>query len=415
MDEDQVNEWMQKASEDEELKSFLQLSDLNFSFLLKIGDETYLWHIHKEEISVTRKLTLDHVWDFTISIPGSAWSKYLQKVAPPFHNTLQAMVAHVPGVSIEGNRLVWAQSIRIVERLLLSAKEETESLAAKLTEEKFSPETIKGHYVKMYVNGEEHVTYYEEAGEGQPIIFLHTAGSDSRQYKYLLGNKTLQKKWRMIAFDLPYHGKSSPPDKFWEKPYKLTTKLYTEWILGFLKAADLYDKKPVISGSSMGGAIVLHLAARYGELFRAVVSMEGGFGREGRRVNWTNHLQVHGGHFLSSWVNGLMSPESPEYFRRLVLWEYAQGGPGVYQGDTYFYSYDWPKQAQGIGKTQCPLWIFCGEYDYSCTPEQSEEAANRMDGTFIKMEGMGHFPPSENPAGLLKYVQPVLDEILEKH
>ncbi|MEB3100125.1 alpha/beta fold hydrolase [Ferviditalea candida] len=402
----EITSWLAKVQGDEELQNLL--GSHAFAFLLKTGDDKYLWTVDKKSVQVDDKLTLDHVWDFSIHIPQTAWEKFLAPVAPAFHNTLQAMVAKVQGVAIEGNRLIWAQSIGIVERILFLAR--AFEVPPVDGESDFAPESIKGHYIAMHADGEKYVTYYEEAGQGYPVIFLHTAGSDSRQYKQLLGNRELQKKWRMIAFDLPYHGKSEPPDGWWKKTYQLTTHLYTEWILGFMKALDLYDKKPIISGSSMGGAIVLYLAGQYGELFKGVISLEGGFGTAGRKISWTNHSQVHAGQFLASWVGGLMSPESPEYYRRLVLWEYAQGGPGVYQGDTHFYSHDFPEVSQTIGKTKCPLWILCGDYDYSCTPEMSEEAARRMEGTFVRMERMGHFPMSENPKGFLRYFLPVLEE-----
>jgi pimeloyl-ACP methyl ester carboxylesterase len=398
--------WEEKLLQDEELQSLIGTH--SFSVLLKLVDEKLLCSVQDKSVKFKNEITIDDVWDFSGAIPEQAWEKFLSPVAPAFHNTLQAMIFTQEGVSIEGNRLVWAQSINIIERILLLAREfEVEAVDGECD---FFPETINGHYVTMNVDGEEYVTYYEVAGQGQPVIFLHTAGSDSRQYKHLLGNKDLQKKWQMFAFDLPYHGNSEPPKGWWKKPYKLTTDLYTKWILEFMKATNLYDKKPIISGSSMGGAIVLLLADKYGDLFKGVISLEGGFGREGRKVSWTNHPQVHAGQFLPSWVNGLMSPESPEYYRRLTLWEYSQGGPGVYQGDTYFYSVDFPEVSKTIGKANCPLWILCGEYDYSCTPEMSEEAAKRMGGQFIKMDRMGHFPMSENPIGFLKYFKPVLEE-----
>jgi pimeloyl-ACP methyl ester carboxylesterase len=403
-----ATKWETAVLEDKELKTLI--GKYSFRFLIKNGVNNCLWSVEKEQISMQEQYTIDDVWDFTIVIPENAWKLFISPTPPAFHNTLQAMIANVPGVGIEGNRLIWAQSIRIVERILYLARQQ-ELSKPQLSEDEFSPETINGHYLNLNVNGERFVTYYEEAGHGHPIIFLHTAGSDSRQYKYLLGNKRLQEKWHMFAFDLPYHGKSSPPDQWWDKKYQLTTNIYTDWILAFMEAADLYDKKPVISGSSMGGAIVLHLAANYGELFKGVVSLEGGFGRHGRKVSWTNHPQVHAGHFLSSWVDGLMAPDSPEYYRRLVLWEYSQGGPGVYQGDTYFYSHDFPEATKNIGKAKCPLWILTGEYDYSCTPEMSKAAADCLGGTFIQMDGMGHFPMSENPKDFSKYFLPVLEEI----
>jgi len=243
------------------------------------------------------------------------------------------------------------------------------------------------------------------------MVFLHTAGSDSRQFKYLLGNTELQKTWHMYAFDLPYHGRSEPPDGWLKQPYELTTETYAGWVLSFLNAVDLADQRPVLVGTSMGASILLYLAAEYGEMFSAAVALEGGFGSPGRYVPWTNHQQVHANRFIPAWITGLMAPTSPEYLRRLTAWEYSQSAPGVYQGDIYFYSKDWPETAKSVGASKCPLWIMTGNYDYSCTPEMSRIATQRLNATFIEMEDLRHFPMSENPEALWAYRGPVFKEI----
>jgi pimeloyl-ACP methyl ester carboxylesterase len=43
------------------------------------------------------------------------------------------------------------------------------------------------------------------------LVCLHTAGSDGRQWRHLLADEELAKKFRIIAFDMPWHGKSNPP------------------------------------------------------------------------------------------------------------------------------------------------------------------------------------------------------------
>ncbi len=402
------NNWLARCLQDSEL--FYLRQDLTLNFLVKVGNSHFLWRVRDDTIQLNDSFTIGDVWSFTLVIPAEAWVKFTSKNPPPFHNTLQAMIAHVSGVYVEGDRLAWAQSVTAVERICVLARGEVNH-APYTSPREFVPETIQGHYVKTATSDGECILYYEEAGSGHPIIFLHTAGSDSRQYKYLLGNRELQKYWHMYAVDMPYHGRSEPPNGWWTKPYRLTTKMYSDWIVSFMKAVGLHDKHPIISGSSMGGAIVLYLAAEYGDLFKAVISIEGGFGTRGRYVTWTNHPKVHGGKFLQSWVAGLMAPNSPEYDRRLTLWEYSQGAPGVYQGDTYFYSQDWPEVSDSIGKTKCPLWILTGEYDYSCTPEMSKQAAERMGGQFIEMKSIGHFPMSENPEVFTEYLTSVLNDV----
>ena len=47
-------------------------------------------------------------------------------------------------------------------------------------------ESIVGRYFTMDVAGEPCRIYVEEAGTGIPLVCLHTAGSDARQFRHLL-------------------------------------------------------------------------------------------------------------------------------------------------------------------------------------------------------------------------------------
>lgn len=58
--------------------------------------------------------------------------------------------------------------------------------------------------------------FYEQSGEGdQNILFLHTAGSDGRQYHGVMNDERMLKKCRMTAVDLPAHGRSFPYEGYW--------------------------------------------------------------------------------------------------------------------------------------------------------------------------------------------------------
>ncbi len=41
-------------------------------------------------------------------------------------------------------------------------------------------EPIVGRYVRMTLAGRPHRVYFEEAGQGIPLVCLHTAGADGR-------------------------------------------------------------------------------------------------------------------------------------------------------------------------------------------------------------------------------------------
>jgi pimeloyl-ACP methyl ester carboxylesterase len=91
-----------------------------------------------------------------------------------------------------------------------------------------------------------------------------------------------------------------------------------------------------------------------------------------------------------------------------------QGGPGVFKGDLYFYRVDADLRGKlgGIDTKQCPLYLLTGEYDFSCSPEDTARTAAGIAGaTVTVMKELGHFPMSENPAQFRRYILPVLDEI----
>ena len=71
-------------------------------------------------------------------------------------------------------------------------------------------EPIVGRYVHVDIDGEMYRIYFEESGTGIPLVCLHTAGSDARQWRHLLADEEFAKNFRIIAFDMPWHGKSNP-------------------------------------------------------------------------------------------------------------------------------------------------------------------------------------------------------------
>src|SRR5258707_11161875 len=121
-----------------------------------------------------------------------------------------------------------------------------------------------GRYLRTEIEGVAHRLYFEEAGpeagEGIPLVCLHTAGADSRQYRHLLADPEVTKRFRVLAFDMPWHGKSTPPDGWERGEYRLTTQSYTAAIRAFCWAMEL--DRPVVMGCSIGGRHRLHLPAR---------------------------------------------------------------------------------------------------------------------------------------------------------
>jgi hypothetical protein len=133
-------------------------------------------------------------------------------------------------------------------------------------------EPITGRYLNCTLLGEPHRLYVEEAGSGIPLLCLHTASADGRQFRELMNDARVTKDFRVIAFDMPWHGKSSPPAGWQDKDYQLTSRNYVDLIVDVADALAL--DKPVAMGCSIGGRIVLHLAHEKPERFRALIGPE---------------------------------------------------------------------------------------------------------------------------------------------
>jgi pimeloyl-ACP methyl ester carboxylesterase len=278
-------------------------------------------------------------------------------------------------------------------------------------------EPIIGRYMTVQLGGRPNRLYFEEAGQGIPLVCLHTAGADGRQFRHMMLDDAVTKHFRVLAFDMPWHGKSLPPEGSEHEEYQLTTAAYTEMVLAFCAALGLDDPKdkPVVMGCSIGGRLVLNLAIEHAVKFRALIGLESAdFQQSWYDTAWLNRPDVHGSEICAALVSGLMAPQAPPARRHETLWMYKQGGPGVFKGDLYFYRVDGDMRGRTstIDTAKCPLYLLTGEYDFSCTPEDTKRTAQSIKGAEVTiMRELGHFPMAENPAQFRPYILPVLEKI----
>ena len=174
-------------------------------------------------------------------------------------------------------------------------------------------------------------------------------------------------------------------------------------------------ERPVVMGCSIGGRIVLDLAARHADSLRGVIGLQSSaFVAPYYDLEWLYRPDVQGGDTCAAIVSGLVAPQSSPAGRWETLWHYMQGGPGVFRGDLHFYKEegDLRPLLASIDTARCPVWMLTGDYDYSCTPDATRETAAQIRGANARiMPGLGHFPMSEDYARFRPYLTAVLDEI----
>jgi pimeloyl-ACP methyl ester carboxylesterase len=355
---------------------------------------------------------------FTLAAPDAVWAKFLLPVPPRHYHGVFAMHYRVPEFEIQGDQIAFMQHAHLARRILEIGKWHVlgNRLPVPVTlAPRQGPRAIpkvQGGYVPVTVGGITYQIYYETAGSGRDILCMHTAGSDGRQFHGLMADPRITDGHRLISFDLPWHGKSPPPEGAVPGSWRLNTELYVELIMGFIAAAGL--DRPIALGASMSGEICLELAYRHPDSFGGVVACEACEKIERRQTAWAAHPQVNQVLFVPEWIRALSAPQSPAEYQEQITWHYGQGGPSVFYGDIAFYSGDWDahERVHRIDTNRCRLFMLTGEYDYSCTTEMSEATAAKIPGArFQAMPGIGHFPFAENPRLFAEYLLPILSAL----
>jgi pimeloyl-ACP methyl ester carboxylesterase len=380
---------------------------LSFNIALRIGydEDAPCFPLLDDRHSGRLQITADH----------GTWELLAQAGPPVGYHSFSA-AARSPGrLAVDGEPLHVAQALHALERFFEILRGQIDESAPLQVD---AMEGIVGRYASLALHGgRRHWLYYERAGnpDGPPLLMLHTAGADSRQYHALMSDPQLQAEWDMIAFDMPAHGRSMPHASDLWQGYQLDKENYASVCDSFIR--EVVKRPAVLMGCSMGAALALYLGARRPAQVAGLIALEAPYRAQGRRTNHLAHPAVNQAAHNPSYVRGLMSPLSPLSQRRAAAWIYSQGGFQVYSGDLFFYSeqFDAAVDLQGLDGTRKPVYLLTGAYDYSATPADSRRAASHIPGArFVEMPELGHFPMIENPHALLQHLRPVLQAVREQ-
>lgn len=364
---------------------------------------------------------------FTLTARPEDWNEFFAVVPKPVYQSywgILRILGHHDGVGVEGDMVEFGRNARIWRIVLDRGRDvlngmKSEDAMGEVYSQDAEEDLIVGRYIWIETPswGRSKV-FYESAGAGsQPILFLHTAGADSRQFHSLMNNKRLQRRLTMYAFDLPGHGRSYPGSKQLPEGYTNTEEDYIEAIGQVIKKLGL--KRPIVSGASMAGHICLAVAIRAQQLgVSGVIPCEGCEHLPLMQPIYELPGDLNEAILNPERVCGMCSPISPKIYQRLIWWIYSSQGIQTFQGDLKFYFRGWDGRGriEKIDTKTCPVYMMTGEYDYSCTPQASKAAAAKIPGAkFEMMKGLGHFPMTEDPRAFTPHFLKALDFIEQAH
>jgi 3-oxoadipate enol-lactonase len=121
----------------------------------------------------------------------------------------------------------------------------------------------------MYIKNDQGTAYYEVEGpEGGPaVVFSHGVAMDHRTFERQV--LALKEHYRVIIWDMPYHGYSSEIDR------KLQfSKTAANFIIDILN--ELRIEQAVFAGLSLGSFVVQQAVCNYPDRVKAAVHISGG-------------------------------------------------------------------------------------------------------------------------------------------
>ena len=258
--------------------------------------------------------------------------RFAQAVPPVGYQSLVGM-QRMGTLRIEGDIVAWGRNLIFLEQVFAAVRPDAppETIAPAGSPE---IEPAVGRYLRMDFNGKPHRIYFEEAGQGIPLICLHTAGADGRQYRALLNDAGITSRFRVIVFDLPWHGKSSPPRGFEREAYRLTTELYVDTVMAFCA-------EPVV-GATTGCVAALpgyfgrvrEICDRHGALL-ILDEVMCGMGRTGTLHAWEQEGVSPDIQMVAKGLGGGYQPIGGILIGRRVVDGLRAGSGGFMHGQTY--------------------------------------------------------------------------------
>lgn len=114
--------------------------------------------------------------------------------------------------------------------------------------------------------------YYEEAGNGFPVVFVHEFSHDLRSWEPQL--RYFSRRYRCIAFN----ARGYPPSDVPASPSQYSQVIAADDIAHVMRGLGI--RKAHIVGCSMGGYAVLHFGLRHAPMARSLTVIGAGYGSD---------------------------------------------------------------------------------------------------------------------------------------
>lgn len=240
--------------------------------------------------------------------------------------------------------------------------------------------------------------YYEVAGRGHALVFIHGHSLDCRMWDDQVG--PVAQSYAVVRYDVRGHGKSAaPPTGYSLSHYARELRLLLD---------HLGIRRPSVVGLSMGGTIAIEYALTYPDRLETLTLVDTGlngfedgttFMRQMEKRKALVRREGVGEKFvratmMSELFRGLRRvPEKGALARAMVA-----GWSGASWVDTATYPKPERTQAERVGEVRVPTLVVVGQEDGARFHRIAEHITRRIPVVRkAVIPAAGHIPPMENP------------------
>ena len=248
--------------------------------------------------------------------------------------------------------------------------------------------------------------YYEEHGDGEPIIFLHGFTLDHRvwgpQVKFFSATN------RVIVVDSRGHGKSDAPETNYGRTFRIDD------LLDLFKHLKL-DQAHLV-GLSMGGSTAIGFALKYQAMLKSLTLVSTGAAgfKPGRKVARVDELAKSEGVETArkQWLDwNMIYYKGKHQDVGKLLKQMIEEHSGAIWADVKRGNYPKSDDLESVHKISVPTLIIAGEKDKIFVP-LSEELHKRIRNSQLTiMQGAGHILNLEFPQEFNRVLNDFLDSV----
>jgi pimeloyl-ACP methyl ester carboxylesterase len=271
--------------------------------------------------------------------------------------------------------------------------------------------TPPSHMTSGYVASDGADIYFESAGSGPALVFIHAGVADRRMWDAQF--ETFAPRFRVVRYDHRGFGKSAMPDG----SYALRRDLQSVLVhLGIEKAA--------LVGCSMGGATAIDYTLEHPERVTALVAVGSGVSGWSEWTDeairyWTEFMRLAKSGEVDRaremdahlWIDGTREPSNVDPVYRARALE-------LHRENFTFDRLQHPEEEMKppaigrLGEIKCPTMVVIGDSDTPELVRLANRIANGIPGAHhVTIENAAHLPSLEHPEEfnrlLMDFLKPI--------